>query len=107
MAVTEEAEGVVAEIAHRESEIAELGVLAHMDKLVRHQFAITDAVAVVLEEDPASDCHAGGAAWQHGDGDDADPLREIGIDHVIRRELRTFQVTHNCYVRAVLEWRSR
>jgi len=101
VAMAKQAEGIVPEVAHREPEVAELGVLADMDEFVCHQFAATAVITVVLEKDPAPDGHTGSTTWQHRHGHDPNALRQGGVEYVVGCEFGPFQTAHDDYVTAV------
>ena len=94
VAMAKQAERVVPQVTQRETDVAELGVLADMNEFVGHQFSVAVVITVVLEKDPTTDGHPGGATRQHRDGNDPNALRQIGVDHVVRCEFGTFETAH-------------
>ena len=103
----EDAQRVAGQIPQREPHVADLGVLSNVHQFVGEQGSVSCVVAVVLEEDPATDGHTVSTAGEHGHGHDPNASGEGGVEHVVGREFGAFQAAHVAYDTGTQQGRSR
>ena len=94
--------GVVPEVAPREAEVTEIGVLTDVDEFVGKQWSIPVAMSILRQEDPPADGHPVGIAGEDRGTQDADAPCQVRIEDVVGRELRAFQSTHPTYDTAAI-----